>query len=63
MTENVDRAEQDRVRARNFATMQGVSPDAAEEFAFEYVAVIEDRLYEQRYPDAPLPTPEEVWLS
>ena len=36
---------------------------AAEEFAGEYVAVLEDRLHELRYPDLPPPTPEEVWFA
>lgn len=63
MTQTMDRIEQGRARALNFARAQGLSEIAAEEFAFEYVAVLEDRMYEQRYPDVPLPTPEEVWYS
>lgn len=32
-------------------------------FADEYAAFIEDRMYELRYPDLPLPTPEDYELA
>lgn len=63
MTQTTDRIEQGRLRAVNFARAKGLSEIAAEEFASEYAAVLEDRAHEQRYPDVPLPTPEEVWFS
>jgi hypothetical protein len=63
MTETVDHVERGRVQALDFAKAQGLSPTDAEEFSFDYAAMIEDRLHELRYPDVPLPTPEEVWYS
>lgn len=64
MTETTtDRLELARLRAHAFAVEQGSAAAAAEEFAGEYVAVLEDRLHEPRYPDLPPPTPEEVWFA
>ncbi len=58
-----DRLELARIRAHAFAAEQGSDEAAAESFAGEYVALLEDRLHEIRYPDVPLPTPEEVWFA
>lgn len=63
MTETVDHVERGRVQALAFAKAQELSPTDAEEVSFDYAAMIEDRLHELRYPDVPLPTPEEVWYS
>ena len=64
MTETTtDRFELARLRARAFASEQGRDGAAAEAFAGEYVAFLEDWLHEPRYPDVPPPTPEEVWWS
>ena len=37
--------------------------DDAAAFADEFAAYIEDRMHEIRYPDVPLPTPEEYELA
>lgn len=37
--------------------------DDAAAFADEFTAYIEDRMHEIRYPDLPLPTPEEYELA
>ncbi len=58
-----DRAELAREQARAFAVAQDAPPERAEEFADEYLTVLEDRAGEIFYPDAPAPTPEEVWFS
>lgn len=63
MTKNAELAELRRRGALAFAKSRGATRAAAEEFAFEYMAVLEDRAHERRYPDVPLPTPEEVWIS
>jgi len=58
-----NRAELAHEQAFAFALAQGSGRERAEEFAGEYVNVLEDRAGEIRYPDAPAPTPEEVWIS
>lgn len=63
MQTTTDRLELARSRAFTYALEQGATPARAEEFAGEYVCVLEDRATEIRYPDLPAPTPEEVWAS
>lgn len=63
MQTTTDRLELARSQASTYALEQGATPSRAEEFAGEYVCVLEDRSTETRYPDLPAPTPEEVWFS
>lgn len=63
MQTTTDRLELARGQAFDFALEQGATPSRAENFALEYVCVLEDRATELRYPDLPAPTPEEVWIS
>ena len=63
MQTTTDRIEFARAQAFAFAIEQGARPSLAEDFAGEYVCVLEDRSAELRYPDLPAPTPEEVWIS
>lgn len=58
-----NRADLAHEQAFAFALAQGSGRERAEEFAGEYVNVLEDRAGEICYPDAPAPTPEEVWIS
>lgn len=58
-----NRAELAHEEAFLFALAQGAERERAEEFAGEYVNVLEDRAGEIPYPDAPAPMPEEVWIS
>lgn len=63
MQTTTDRLERARAQAFDYAIEQGATPSRAEDFAGEYVCVLEDRSTELRYPDRPAPTPEEVWFS
>ncbi|MGC5173057.1 hypothetical protein ACLQ2Q_20655 [Microbacterium sp. DT81.1] len=63
MQTTTDRLELARGQAFDYAIEQGGPPSRAEDFAGEYVCVLEDRATELRYPDLPAPTPEEVWFS
>lgn len=58
-----DRAELARSQAFAFAIAEGADSERAEQFADEYVGVLEDRVGETLNSDAPAPTPEEVWIS
>lgn len=58
-----NRAELAHEEAFIFALAQGAERERVRDLAGEYVNVLEDRAGEIPYPDAPGPTPEEVWIS